>query len=68
MIPPTPLRRAADRAPFERPAFHAALAATLDHVIDEAKREGRRPSLTFREVEQLCRLFLVHYIALGGRL
>ena len=66
--PLPPLRRAADRAPFEQPAFFSALGAALDHVVDEAQREGRPPSLTFVEVEQLCRLFLVHFIALGGRI
>lgn len=63
-----PLRRATDRAPFEQPAFWGALGAALDHVVDEAQREQRPPALTFEEVEGLCRLFLVHFIALGGRL
>ncbi len=62
------LRRAADRTPFEHPAFFGALGAVLDHIVDEAKRRGERPGMEYGEIEALCRLFLVHFIALGGRL
>jgi hypothetical protein len=61
--PLPPLRRTADRAPFEHPAFASAVAAAFDHVID-----NKLPELSFADTEQLCRLFLVHFIALGGTL
>ena len=61
--PLPPLRRTADRAPFECPAFASAVGAAFDHVID-----NKLPELSYADTEQLCRLFLVHFIALGGRL
>ncbi len=64
--PLPPLRRANDHAPFEHPAFAGALAGVLDHVVDEAKRRGEPPALTYGEIEELCRTFLTHYIVLGG--
>ncbi len=66
--PLPPLRRATDWTPFEHPAFASAVGAALDHVIDTAAAEGTTPSLGYAETEALCRLFLVHFIALGGRL
>ncbi len=66
--PLPPLRRASDRGPFEHPAFQGALAAVLDYVVDEAQRRGERPSLSYSEIEQLCRVFLACYVGLGGRL
>ena len=60
--PLPPLRRARDGAPFECPAFASAVGAALDHVVDG------RLGLTYADTERICRLFLVHFIALGGRL
>ncbi len=61
--PLPPLRRASDRAPFEEPAFAAAVNAAYDHVIDH-----KVPGLGYADTEAICRLFLVHFLALGGRL
>lgn len=72
------LRRATDAAPFEHPAFGAAVGAAFDHGIDEkvlaesiCRSCGERQVvklITYADAEAFCRTFLVHYIALGGRL
>jgi len=61
--PLPPRRRASDLAPFETPAFAASVNAAFDHVVDH-KLEG----IIYADVEQVCRLFLGHFIMLGGRL
>jgi hypothetical protein len=74
------LRRRTDFAPFEQPAFAGAVSAAWDHVVDHnygerrlAEKRGEDPGepdwdMSFSDAEALCRLFLVHFIALGGRL
>ena len=60
------LRRAGDHAAFGQPAFTDAVTAAFDHAVRE--HEHGRPILSRPSVEQLCRTFLTHFIALGGRL